>query len=186
MANEKEGNDIVEDAKLQADTKPKEEHKEVPSEEGEVAALKDRLLRLAAEFDNYKKKIANDIKVAKDLGKAELIVKLLSSLDEFELAFSSLCNNKEVAGEIKGIELVFSNIYDTLKGEGLKEIEAKGKYDPYRHEVMLTKPSDKDEGTILEVIRKGYLFKEILLRPSSVIISSGRSKAEDKKEEEKK
>ena len=169
----------------QAEAEPKEEL-ESQEEAGskEASELKDRLLRLAAEFDNYKKKVANDLKAAKDIGKAELASKLLPSLDEFELAISAICNEKEGAGSgsIKGIELVFSNIIDTLKDEGLKEIDAKGRYDPYKHEVMLTKPSEKEEGTILEVIRKGYQFNDILLRPSSVIISNGRTEDKEKKE----
>jgi molecular chaperone GrpE len=139
----------------------------------DLTEVKDRLLRLAAEFDNYKKKTAKDIDGAKGLGKAELARMLLPTLDEFELALMALSESNNDKTHTKGVELIFSNVVGTLKGAGLKEIEAKGKYDPYRHEIIMTKESSEPEGTILEVVRKGYLFGDIMLRPSAVIVSKG-------------
>jgi molecular chaperone GrpE len=148
----------------------KEEEKLVS--EKEYLELKDRLLRLAAEFDNYKKRTAKENENAKLLGKAELMRKLLPTLDEFELALSvSSKENKE----IKGFEMIFSNLLDALKSEGLEVIETNGKYDPYKHEIILTKESDKEEGSILEVVRKGYMLNGILLRPATVIVAKAKS-----------
>ncbi len=138
--------------------------------------LKDRLLRLAAEFDNYKKRSGDDIYNARGIGKAELAKALLPALDEFELALSSFNTDAKEAEHIKGIELVFSNILGALKGAGMKEIEAKGRYDPYKHEVIMTRESAEPEGTILEVVRKGYTFNGTLLRPSAVIVSKSAEK----------
>src|SRR5271166_3719664 len=87
----------------------------------EQAELKDRLLRLAAEFDNYKKRVAKDIDNSKEMGRADVITKLLPSLDEFELAIDSLDKKDE---HVKGISLVYGNMMNTLKGFGLREIEA--------------------------------------------------------------
>ncbi|MDE1855835.1 MAG: nucleotide exchange factor GrpE, partial [Candidatus Micrarchaeota archaeon] len=115
----------------------------------EALELKDRLLRLAAEFDNYKKRVAKDAEAGKTIGKVDIVRKLLPTLDEFELAINSM--NSANDGSAKGIEMVYSNLIDALKSEGLRTIETKGKADPYRHEVMLAKESEKDEGTILEV-----------------------------------
>jgi molecular chaperone GrpE len=162
-----------------AEEKPEENKKEQKnkepaqpkSEDAELAEMKDRLLRLAAEFDNYKKKTAKDMDSAKNVGKAELIKKLLPALDEFELALYAFSNSDSEKSNAKGIELVFSNIADALKNAGLKEIDAKGRYDPYKHEIMMIKESKEPEGTIIEVVRKGYYFNEIMLRPSSVIVS---------------
>ena len=148
----------------------KEEEKLVS--EKEYLELKDRLLRLAAEFDNYKKRTAKENENAKLLGKAELMRKLLPTLDEFELALSvSSKENKE----IKGFEMIFSNFLDTLRSEGLEVIETDGRYDPYKHEIILTKESDKEEGSILEVVRKGYMLNGILLRPATVIVAKAKS-----------
>ncbi|MDE1827749.1 MAG: nucleotide exchange factor GrpE [Candidatus Micrarchaeota archaeon] len=143
--------------------------KDAPDESEE---LKDRLLRLAAEFDNYKKRTGKEIDASKNLGKAELLKKLLPTLDEFELAISSMDSSKNDA--LKGMKLVYSNFSDALKAEGLQEMDAKGKADPYRHEVVMAKESEEEEGTILEVVRKGYMFKDLMIRPASVIVSKGK------------
>ncbi len=164
-----------EEARAKAeDSKKKEE----PDDPGQ---LKDRLLRLAAEFDNYKKRSARELDNAKNVGKAEAVTKLLPTVDEFELAMASLGGKSET----KGIELVFTNFKGVLKAMGLKEIETDGAFDPYKHEIVLTRESDKKEGTILEVLRKGYVLNGIMLRPASVIVSSSRTGDEEKKEETK-
>ncbi|MGC8622478.1 MAG: nucleotide exchange factor GrpE [Candidatus Micrarchaeia archaeon] len=151
-----------------AEEAKEKETAEKESLEGESS--NEKLLRLAAEFDNYKKRVGKEIAVAKEMGKAELIKKLLPTLDEFEIAISAM-NEGEAK---KGIELIYSNFIEVLKGEGLKEIEAKGTFDPYKHEIVMVKEL-KDEntkdGAILEVVRKGYAINDIVLRPASIIIA---------------
>lgn len=149
-------------------------------EKEEVSEIKDRLLRLAAEFDNYKKRVAKESENARSIGKSEAITKLLPTLDEFELAIESMKNDEKS----KGITLIFSNFMGALKSLGLKEIDADGKFDPYRHEIMLATESEKPEGTIIEVIRKGYMLNDIMLRPASVIISKGAVKKDEKEEKQ--
>jgi len=154
---------------------------EKPTEAADQSAeLKDRLLRLAAEFDNYKKRVAKDLDNSKDVGRSEVISRLLQTVDEFELALDSCEKDDE---HFRGIALIFSNLMSTLKGFGLSEIDAKGRFDPYRHEIVLTRESDKKEGEILEVVRKGYMLNNVMLRPASVIISrAGTGKQEQKGE----
>ena len=169
---------MAEDEKKEKNEK-EETPKEPKNEEGqksESEELKDRLLRLAAEFDNYKKRSSKDLDNAKKVGKAELAAKLLPILDEFEIAIESTDTKTEHG---KGMAIVFSNFVEVMKKEGLKEIECSGVYDPYKHEIMMTKESNEKEGTILDVIRKGYLWNEIMLRPASVIVSSGEKKEEE-------
>ncbi len=146
--------------------------------------MKDRLLRLAAEFDNYKKKAAKDVDMSRNVGKAELIRSLLPAIDEFELALAAFSSSGHESDHIKGIELVFSNVIGTLKGAGLKEIDSKGKYDPYKHEIIMTRESKEPEGTIIDIVRKGYTFNDMLLRPSAVIVSKGNASKEEKKDGE--
>ncbi len=148
----------------------------------EVAELKDRLLRLAAEFDNYKKRTAKDAEQARLVGKAELVRKLASTLDEFELAIDAIDGGDKTR---KGLELIYSNILDILDSEGLSVIETNGRYDPYKHEIVLTRESKEKEGTILEVVRKGYEFNGILIRPASVIVAKQASKEEKEEKEGK-
>jgi molecular chaperone GrpE len=147
------------------------------SEVREDAGLKDRLLRMAAEFDNYKKRVAKDMDNSKEMGRAEVISKLLPTVDEFELAIGAFESKDE---HLKGIDLIYSNMMSTLHSFGLREIEVSGKFDPYRHEIMLAQESDKEDGAIIKVVRKGYLLNTIMLRPASVIVSKGSAQAEGK------
>lgn len=153
-----------------------------PQPVDEVAELKDRLLRLAAEFDNYKKRVAKETEQAKIIGKAELIKKLTTTLDEFELAINSVDGNDKTRN---GLELIYSNIIDILDSEGLSVIDTNGRYDPYKHEIVLARESKEKEGTILEVVRKGYEFNGILIRPASVIVAKQASKEENEEKEGK-
>jgi len=156
-----------EEALPEAGEKPKDEQ----------AEMKERMLRLAAEFDNYKKRSKAELEKAKDAGKAEMLLSVLPVLDEFELALISLgtMQDKSVA---RGIEMVYANLLDALEREGLIELDTDGIYDPYKHEIVVSRAdSKKKPGTILEVVKKGYTFNGIMLRPASVIIS----KEEDKK-----
>ncbi|MDE1854964.1 MAG: nucleotide exchange factor GrpE [Candidatus Micrarchaeota archaeon] len=163
----------------------KKETKQQSSEQvDELAETKDRLLRLAAEFDNYKKRSAKETDAAKGIGKAELAKLLLPALDEFELALSAIPKVMQDNDHVKGVELVYSNILSSLKSAGLKEIDSRGRYDPYRHEIIMTKESKEPEGTIIEVVRKGYTFNDMLLRPSSVIVSKGNASKEIEQEGE--
>ncbi len=166
-----------------------EEAGEKPEENDEAAEetvddVKERLVRLAADFDNYKKRVAKEIADSKTIGKAEAITKILPNVDELELAIAALGKDGD-----KGITLVYTNFMNTLKALGLKEIDSKGAFDPYKHEIMLAQASDEKEGTILQVVRKGYMLNGIMLRPASVIVSKGKADAADEKkenEEEKK
>lgn len=160
-----------EDAKVEEPAKEKTE--------GDAAELKDRLLRLAAEFDNYKKRVAKDIDISKEMGRADVISKLLPTLDEFEIALDSFDKKDE---HLKGMSLIYSNLMSTLKGFGLREVDSSGKFDPYKHEIMLVKESEKDDDTIIEVIRKGYMLNTLMLRPASVIVAK-HEEAANKKEE---
>jgi molecular chaperone GrpE len=148
----------------------KEEAKQAVPQENKDKDMKEQLLRLAAEFDNYKKRTKNDVDNAKSAGKAELAKGFLPILDEFELAMIVVnkASDKTVA---RGIEMLYSNFTDMLKKEGLEEVSCKGVFDPYRHEIMMTRESKEKEGTILDVVKKGYLFDKVLLRPASVIVA---------------
>jgi molecular chaperone GrpE len=164
-----------------ADEKPEQKQEaqegEPKKDEDDSSALKERMLRLAAEFDNYKKRVKADIEKAQITGKAEMLKNLLPVLDEFEIAMISVgsVQDKSLA---KGIEMVYANLQDALEREGLTELDTNGMYDPYKHEIVVSRAdSKKRPGTILEVVKKGYTFNGIMLRPASVIIS----KEEDKK-----
>ncbi|MCL5404440.1 MAG: nucleotide exchange factor GrpE [Candidatus Marsarchaeota archaeon] len=140
----------------------------------EYEDMKDRFMRLAAEFDNYKKRVTAELAKSKSIGKAEIMKKLLPVLDEFELAILSAQETKD-EGFAKGVKMVYTNMLSVLRAEGLREIDASGKYNPYEHEIILTRESDEAPGRVIEVVKKGYKFEDIMIRPASVIISAERS-----------
>lgn len=180
--NEKKAADenIVKEAEKEQEGKPNVQEKNDDAEG--CADIKEKLLRLAAEFENYKRRSRNEIDSSRNSGKAELLKGLLPVIDEFELALisSSQSLDKNLA---KGIEMIYANFTESLNSFGLSVIDAKGVYDPYLHETVLVKESGEKEGTILEVIRKGYKFNDIMLRPAAVIIAGRKNEHEDKKQD---
>ena len=149
----------------------------------EEAEMKERLVRMAADFDNYKKRVAKDMDNSMEKGRIDVITKLLPTVDEFGLALESFDKKDD---HLKGMSLIYANMMSTLKGLGVREIEAEGKFDPYRHEIVLVQDSNKDEDdVIVRVVRKGYMLNTIMLRPASVIVAKKVPADQDKKENEK-
>ena len=118
------------------------------------------------------------------IGRASLIMDMLPVLDEFELAIMALdkSSDKEMA---KGVEMIYSNFLDVLKKSGLKEVKCEGMFDPFKHEIVMVRESKEKDGTIIDVLKKGYELSGRLLRPASVIISRPAASKEAEKNENK-
>lgn len=132
----------------------------------------ERVLRLMADFDNYKKRTQVEMNSAKESGKAQLLKSLLNIMDEFELTLivAQKSTDKTLA---RGIEMLYANFKEVLLKAGLSVVPTQNKYDPYVHEILMTQRDEREEGTIIDVIKKGYLFNNMLLRAAAVIVSSG-------------
>ena len=131
---------------------------------------KDALQRLQAEFENYRKRADRESASACKYVTADFVKKLLPTLDSFEMALKNPENNEKF---VKGVELIYAQLYSLLEDEGMKRIDAKGlELDPYRHEVLMQEKSDKDN-VVLEELQKGYEFKDMIIRHSKVKV--GRS-----------
>ncbi len=181
---EKNGSDEeIDDSKevyaaVAEDKEDAEDYDDLKKRYGEV---EDRILRLTAEFDNYKKRSQSDIARANDNGKMEVIKDILSVMDEFELALISTENSSkspELNVIIRGLEMIYTNLNDALKRFGVNIIKTDIEFDPNLHDIIMVKESDKEEGSILEVIKKGYRLNERVIRPASVIIA-GKNKEEN-------
>ena len=156
--------------------------------------LEDRLIRLAAEFDNYKKRVAKEQNQLIKNANQELISKLLESLDNFSRALDSARNSADIKSLQSGVELIYSQLIDILTKEGLEEIKAVGeRFDPYLHEAVLQIESDRPEGTIVDEISKGYKLNGKVIRHSKVVVSRkkngsaksfGQTEAKDKADTE--
>ena len=137
----------------------------------------DRLLRIAADFDNFKKRAARErIEAAQSAG-AALLQKLLPVLDHFEMAQAAAQTAGVPQGGIESLQAGIAMIQQQLKGilaeSGLEEIDATGKlFDPTVHEAVSQMDSaETPEGQVLQQIRKGYKLRERLLRPATVVVA---------------
>jgi len=159
----------VKEIKQEDREKEHKESKKLDEKDKKIAELTDSLQRLQAEFENYKKYVEKQSSEFKKYAKADLIINLLPILDSFELALKNTSNKEEF---MKGVELIYSQLFSTLEKEGLTPIKAEGhKLDPIKHEVLLKEKSDKEEDTILEELQKGYTLGDKVIRHSKVKVS---------------
>ena len=128
------------------------------------------LKRVAAEFDNFRKRAARDHESLVSRAHERLVKELLPVLDDLERALVAAEEHEEAKLE-EGVRLVHRELRSALAKEGLVEIETEGAFDPHVHEALLTQPSDQPDGAILEVIQKGYRLGDRVLRPARVVIS---------------
>jgi molecular chaperone GrpE len=132
----------------------------------------DDLKRVAAEFDNYRKRVARDQQSLAARAHERLVKELLPVLDDLERALEAAAEHQEAKLE-DGVRIVHRELQEALSKEGLEEIETNGHFDPHVHEALLSQPSDRDEGAILEVLQKGYRLGDRVLRPARVVVSQG-------------
>jgi molecular chaperone GrpE len=132
--------------------------------------LFDRLQRLAAEFDNFRKRTAREQAAFAERANERLVKELIPILDDLGRALEAAADHQEAKLE-DGVRLVHRSLADLLKRQGLTEIETDGRFDPHVHEALLSQPSDADEGAVLEVVQKGYKLGDKVLRPARVVIA---------------
>jgi molecular chaperone GrpE len=136
----------------------------------------DRLLRQTADFDNYKKRAARERTDAVSYANENLLTKLLPVLDAFEMALAATASSGEPAGAHSlqaGIVMISNQLKSALADAGLEEINATGKaFDPNLHEAISEEKTDEvPEGHVLRQIRKGYRFRNRLIRPAGVVVA---------------
>lgn len=136
----------------------------------ELAELRDKHLRLAAELDNFKKRSQKRMAEVLEMANQDLVFQLLPVLDDLSRA-----SNSKGKGLKKGITLIYHNLHSILEKEGLKEIEAEGKrFDPLYHQALLhMENSQIPEDHVAQELEKGYIFRGRVLRPTRVAISKG-------------
>ena len=149
-----------------------ERSSEVEELRRERDAAQDRLLRTAAEFDNYRKRMDKERRDLAEFAAAGIVTELLPILDNFERALQA-----PAAGEAdalrKGVELIHKQMLDLLLKRGVKPIEALGTdFDPNIHEAVIHEASDQHrEGEVMQQLQRGYRLGERLLRPAMVKVA---------------
>lgn len=130
----------------------------------------EHLQRVAAEFENYRKRAARDQESLVARAAERLVRELLPVLDDLERALQAAEQHEEAKLE-EGVRLVHRQLADALRKEGVQEIPTEGKFDPHLHEALLAQPSQAEQGTVIEVLQKGYRLGDRVLRPARVVVA---------------
>ena len=150
------------------------------SEPGDIARiaeerdqLRDRLLRTTAEFDNFRKRIERDRREMADRAAESLLVDLLPVVDDLERALAAEASGEAAEGYRRGVELILKQMHDLLARRGVKPMEALGAdFDPHLHQAVASEPAEGHrDGEVIDVLRKGYLLNDRLLRPAMVKVA---------------
>jgi molecular chaperone GrpE len=150
---------------------------ELKTAKAEVAEWQDRFLRKAAELENYRKRSEKEKADSMLLAKSAVLIEFLPVADACERALKIFDEDRNVPVSLQqyqeGVELLYKQVLDALGRAGATAMEAEGQpFDPHRHEALSREESpDFEEGTVIRELRRGYLFKDRLLRPAQVIVA---------------
>ena len=148
-------------------------------EEDELSRVKNRLAYLAAEFDNYRKRVAREKEAIVAYGNERILLAILPFVDNLERAISQSNADTPAEALLSGVQMTYDQILGELRKFGLEQISAVGEsFDPNRHEAIARVAWEgKPEGAVLAESRKGYLLNGRLLRPAQVTVVQGAPKA---------
>ena len=135
----------------------------------------DALQRLKAEFENYRKRVSRDQAEFVTRASERLVKQLLPVLDDLERAVEAVTVDPRGDSQRleEGVRLVHRSLAEALAKEGLVEVETDGPFDPHTQEALLAQPSEAAEGTVIQVLQKGYKLGDRVLRPARVVVSAG-------------
>jgi molecular chaperone GrpE len=164
----------VDDAQPAAESAAEQPQPEARADSAtELDTVRDRHLRLAAEFDNYRKRVERERGESWVRAQAELAQRLLEPLDDLQRIADFDPATTPAMALHEGAEMVEKKFLRALESAGLEEIDAAGKpFDPTQHEALATAPAEsaEEDDTVAQVYRKGYRFKGVLLRPAQVVV----------------
>lgn len=157
------------------DNAPEVEKTEEKSEEKTEEKADDgneKYVRLMAEFQNYKKRVAKEKNDIREYATEKLVMELLPVLDNFERALAASAED-DPAGYAKGMELIFTQMVTELQKSGLAEVEAEGQdFDPTKHNAVMTEENEElESGKVSKVLQKGYALNDKVIRPSMVAVT---------------
>ena len=155
--------------------------KQVETSDREAEEYLDHLKRLKAEFENYKKRMVKERQQIVTWAIEDLIKEFLPVLDDLERAIDSASISQDFSSLIQGIKMVYDHFKQLLKKKGLEEISAQGEeFDPNLHEAIMRIESDEHpDNVVVEEMRKGYKFKDRVLRPAMVKVNKRKKPASD-------
>ena len=164
------------------------EEKREPTIEELLAQETDKLLRLRADFDNYRKRMAREADEIRERSKIIVVSDFLPVYDFFRMAMDHASHTDDISALKQGMQMIMNEFTRAFEDLGVKEIDAVGKaFDPKLHDAVKSEASDEvPEGTVLSQWKAGYKLGDRLIRPASVVVSSGPAKEEEPKGEDQK
>ncbi|WP_099208888.1 nucleotide exchange factor GrpE [Urinicoccus timonensis] len=172
MAKEKKNEDLdlQEEDLLEEDLDQEDCSEENPEVQAQEDSYKDQLIRLTADFTNYKRRVEKEKKDFLALGVKKVALDLLGVIDNFERA---LDHSDEDSSFKEGVEMIYQQLLDLLKKNNICPMEALNeKFDPNRHHAVLVEEKEGvEEGVVIDVVQKGYMINDEVLRPAMVKVS---------------
>jgi molecular chaperone GrpE (heat shock protein) len=158
----------------------KNKNKIKPKNQEQLQELTDLLQRTQASFENYRKQTEKRVENILQHATKDIIIQLLPIIDNFELAIKNTGDLDKKHQFVQGIELINQQLNRLLEDNNVKTIESKNKqFNPHLHEALLKVADKTAENTIIEVLQKGYVIEEHVIRPAKVKLSAGIKKTEN-------
>ena len=157
-----------------AESNPVDEYlQEIEQLKAKLEEADNRILRLQADFDNFRRRTRIDQEASEKYRAQKLITDLLPALDNFERAMKVEADNEQTKALLQGMDMVYRSMVDALKKEGVEPIEAVGKeFDPHLHQaVMQGEDENYGANVVTDEFQKGYLLKDRVIRPSMVKVN---------------
>lgn len=145
--------------------------KNLKEAQAQIDELNDRLLRLTAEYDNFRKRSQREKNESRQFANQHLLEKQLPVLDNFEMALAAAENADPAIRD--GVQMIYDQFLSVLKDAGVEEIDAGGElFDPNIHEAISQKETTEvDEGTVVQQVQRGYKLNDRLVRPARVVVA---------------
>lgn len=150
-----------------------EEQMKIEALETEVKALNDRLIRVQADFDNFRRRTKQEKEAAAKYKAQNLIEEIIPAVDNFDRALGVKAESEEAKAILQGMDMVYRQLADALKNEGLERIESVGQsFDPHYHQAVLQVETDEFESNhVIEELQKGYKLRDRVIRPAMVKVN---------------
>lgn len=180
VQNEQVQDEQAQDEQVQSEETQQEEkdelalaYEKIAQLEAKLAETENRLLRLHADFDNYRRRVRLDMEAAEKYRAQNLVADLLPILDNFERALQVQVEDEKAKSLLQGMEMVYRSLIEALKKEGVEAIESVGKpFDPHVHQaVMQVDDQNYEPNTVVEEFQKGYKLKDRVIRPAMVKVN---------------
>ena len=170
-----EEQEITQDGQIETETKQTPLDSDVTENtlETQLSEQKDKFLRLFAEFDNYKKRVAKEQREFYAVAGKDIILEMISVNDDFERALKSFEDTEDLSAVKEGVRLIYDKLNKSIEKKGVKKIEAKGcDFDVEKHEAITEIPvtDDNQKGKVIDEIESGYMMHDKVIRFAKVVV----------------